>query len=345
MSARKKIMAVALVLALISGAAFAAKYATATVEKKKLKITVNSDASLALTKAAGVFLPDRNATLTEICVSDGAVVNAGDVIARYTLPVDELKIVEAENACEAAKDDMEYGIATREAQIEELTYSLDFMVGDTARKTELTIEKLKMELEDFTATASAYAAYCENALSEAQNADKPRDITAPITGVVTDVVKIEDGKDINPDKQLAYIYDPTSALLRVNNADGKLKYGMEVEILLTGKGASAAPKGVVISADNVLPVTSRTGMAYISFSLTGLANVYTSASVTATALEIDDALMARSQAVSYENGHYVVNLAAEDGTLRTRYVVKALDAGSDSWLLYGVSEGDTLVVK
>ncbi len=347
MSAIKKLVILAAALALAAtsaSAATGARYSTTPVERRAYKRTTTLQGAILYLSTQAIAAYDPGARLGEILVSAGDAVEAGDPVATYTLPVSATEQKQREVALRAARDDYEYELSARAARIDEMNAQRAAEADETsARILELQIERQTLTNEKWRVEAEAGIAALEAAYEAALTAGDEKTLCAGIAGVVDSVAQLEPGAPVSG-KALVVLRDPADALVRVDNQLGLLKYGMEVELRLSGYTSQSAAKGVVVAADNVLPGELRAGYAYVAWDASQTA-AFTSASVTATTMYVPDALVASSQAVSYKDGRYYVEVLGADGTVHTRYVVKAMDDGSDAWIALGAREGDKLIVK
>ena len=349
MSAIKRVCAfgiAALILSLPAQAGTGARYSTDQVELGTFKRTTTLDGEIQYLETQGLFVTDPDATLGEILVATDDAVKAGQAIATYTVTVSGTVEKQAEIDLSEAKDDYAYECQSRTDEIDSLHAQLQTEADTTsAHILELQIARAELTYEKYRADAEANIASLTTAYEKAQAADEPRTLNAGISGVVYSVAQDPAGSSIDSSKMLAALYNPEKVLVRVDNSEGALRYGMEVEVRLSGWSTQTTAKGTVVSADNVLPGELRTGYAYVAYDASSKGGAYTSAQVVAITMSMKNALIVSSQAVSFDDEKSFVRILGADGTVHTRYVVKAMDSGSDVWIAQGVSEGDKLIAK
>jgi multidrug efflux pump subunit AcrA (membrane-fusion protein) len=347
MSAIRKTICLAAALALIISPATAVtgvRYATAPVEKKAFKRTTTAQGAILYLSTQAIAVYDSGACLGQVLVAAGDQVEAGDPVATYTLPASATDQKQREIDLREAQDDYEYELSARTAQLDELNAQLEAETDETnARILELEIERQKLTDEKWRVEAEANIASLESAYEAAMTAGDEKTLYAGISGVVDSVAQLEPGTPV-AGKALVTLRDPSNALIQVDNSAGLLKYGMEVDLRLAGYSSQASAKGTVVAADNVLPGELRGGYAYVAWDASQPA-AYNSATVTATTMYVEGALVASSQALSYRDGRYYVEVLDAEGAVHTRYVAKAMDNGSDTWIALGVNEGDKLITK
>lgn len=347
MSAIKKIILLTAVLAVLIQPATAVsgvRYATVPVEKETFKRTTTLPGTILYLETQVIAISATEARLGEILVSPGDAVEAGDPVVTYTMPASATEQKQREVDLRAARDDYAYELSARATQIEEMTARQQAESDETqARILALEIERHLMTDETWRAETEATIAALETAYAASMAATAEKTLCAGITGVVDSIAQLESGARI-AGKSLVVLRDPASALVRVDNSEGLLKYGMEADLRLSGNAKQLTTTSTVVACDNVLPSQLRAGYAYLTWDASESA-AYTSATVNAVTMCVEDALVVSSHAISYKDGRYYVALFAADGTVHTRYVVKAMDTGSDAWICLGVSEGDKLITK
>jgi len=346
MSAIKKTACLALALALLASSALAVtgvRYSTTTVEKTTFKRTSSLQGQILYLSTQSITVSASGARLGEILVSEGDQVAAGDTVATYTLLESATDQKQREVELREARDDYEYELSARAAAIDEMSARRAAEADETeARILELEIERQQLVDEKWQAEAEANIASLEAAYQSAMTAGEEKTLCAGISGIVDSVAQLASGALIS-NRALVTLRDPTNALVRVDDPDGLLKYGMAVELRLSSNTSQSNATGVVVAAGNVLPGELRGGSAYIAWNATGAA--YNSATVTATTMYVEGALTADSDGVTYKDSRYYVEILGADGAVHTRYVVKAMDTGTAAWIALGVSEGDKLITK
>lgn len=344
MSAIKRLAAFAAAMVMLTGAAgAAARYSTRAAEKGVFERVTTLNGNIIHLATAEVPLFGEGVAIVSMDVKEGDAVEAGDVIGTYTVVTHRADVVRAENEVATAKDDFDYAAARDEAEIERLTEQMeDAADPDEARICELKIRRMQIEAEQRNAGAMDGIAALEGALDRQMSAGEPRDIIAPMSGVITEVA--EPGA-FKSGESAASIYDPDKVIARVSDPDRLFKYGMEVELTLSSRGSQTAMTGTVVSADNVLPASLKSGAAYILFDTGRIGPNFNGASATGVTLRVEDAILVAPMAITYKDGRGRVQTLDAEGTVHTRYITRGGENNSDVWILSGVSEGDKLIVK
>lgn len=345
MSAIKKICAGAMALAVMSTGAFAApRYATkeAATEEFVKKGAYSCSVIYRSTQSLAVY--NGAATMGEILVEPGMPVEAGDTVATYYAPMNDVDIARTELALNQAQDDYEFEIAQRTRVIEEYRAAAEAASNATdARINELLAQKEEIMLSQYDAGAQAQLAALTAQRDAAVASSEPKNVNAGMSGIVAYTSRVDTGTSVNG-KELVTLFDPDSMLIWVDNASGELKYGMKVELSLDGN-AKANVTGTVVSANNVLPGALQSSAAYVLPDEAPDGIGYTRASVTAQTVSVQDAIVVNNDAIQFSNGKPYVRILTADGVVRTRYVNIGMMGSSETWIILGVEPGDKLITK
>ena len=347
MSAIKRILAVVIALMIICAPASLAapRYSTKDAELADFTVKQTYKGTVIYRVSASSALYMNGAIMEEILIESGQTVNAGDPIAAYTAPVSDVDITRAETAWSQAKDDHEYELERRQLVIDEYrTAAAEATDPDTARAYELKAERAEIELEQYRSQGDAHVASLAAERDAAVASSEIKYVTAPISGTVSYVRKIDQGTDMNG-REIAGFFDPSSLIIRVANEGGLLKYGMKVDITLDGAGGRKNLKGTVVSADNALPGTLRSGTAYILPDEYAGDLQFNSAEVSAVVMSVPNVIVVPNSVLQYSNGKCFVRILDDDGTVRVRYVRIGMAGANESWVLYGIEPGDKLITK
>lgn len=345
MSVIKRIAAIALAVALTLcvGAYAVSRYTTRNASVGDFIIRSSINGGIQYLRTGAAVMRDENATLLTMEVATGDRVEAGQLVATYSVEVSYAEVVKAENALSEAKDDYEYGLTARQAAIDGYSGAIESETDpDEKRINELLLLKAEKELEYFISSSESTISALETSLETVKASREVRNVYAPMSGIVDSVAAA--GIAIARGKPVITLYDPESAVIVCPDARGELKYGMEVDIQLSGRNRQANTTGIVVGCDNVRFASQRGGYAYILCDA-AKAGGYYSVSVTAVTLEVDDVLIVPSSTLSYNNGSNYVRILGENESVSTRYVSKGFENASETWILGGVNDGDRLIVK
>lgn len=332
---------------LLSAPALAApKYNTREAQKTDFSISGVYDGAVIYQQAQSVVNYAPGASLVEVLVAEGQQVSAGDAVATCVSPMTEVDIARAETALSQAQDDYDYEISQRNRQIAEYREASANAVDPTdARIYELQAQREELLLTQYAAAAEAELAVLTAQRDAALASGEAKPISCPIDGTIAYVTNLSPGSELPQGREVASVFTPESMIIRVNNSDGALKYGMQVDMRLESSSGQQYVAGTVVACDNVLPGALRSGLAYIVPDTLPGAQSFRSVAVTAETLLVEDATIVSNQTLQYQNGRCYVRILNEDGAVRTRYVKVAMSGASESWIILGLEPGDKLIAK
>lgn len=347
MSAIKRFASALCALALLSAPATAAsKYNTREAQKTDFSISSVYDGTVIYQQSETIANFAAGAALSEVMVEEGQQVSAGDTVATYVSPMTDVDIARAETALSQAQDDYDYEISLRNRQIAEYREAAANAADPAdARIYELQAQREELLLTQYVAEAEAELAALTAARDAALTSSEAKPINCSIDGSVSYVTNLSAGSALPQGREVASVYTPETMIIRVNNSDGALKYGMQVDICFVSSSGQQYITGTVVSCDNVLPGALHSGAAYIVPDKLPGAQSFRSVTVSAETLLIEGATVVSNQTLQYQNGKCSVRILDDDGAVRTRYVNVAMSGASDSWIILGVEPGDKLIAK
>lgn len=345
MSAIKKICAGALALTIMcAGAVATPRYNTREAEINTFEKKSVFGSSVIYRSSQSVAVYTGGATMGEMLTEAGAMVAAGDTVATYYAPMNDVDIARTEMALAQAQDDYEYEMAQRSRIIAEYREAAANADNETdARINELMAQKEELLLTQYDAAAQAEIAGLTAQRDAAITSHEPKPVNVGIDGMVAFASRTDSGANITG-RELVSVFTPDSMIIRVDNSSGALKYGMKVELTLEGNG-KAVVAATVISADNVLPGALQSKVAYVLPDEMPTGAGYNRASVYAKTISVDDVVVVNNNTIQYANSKPYVRILTDDGIVRTRYVNIAMLGDSESWIILGVEPGDKLITK
>ena len=285
-----------------------------------------------------------NASFVEYHVSRRQEVKAGDLLATFSIEVDEEALASTQLSLERTKADYEAGRAQQSEAIGDMLKEQKLLKDMYARE-EMTLRIKRAQL--------AYEQYCyqqENAiqdleeqLAELQEENSQTQLFSPIDGVVTDLMYKRVGERVYADEVLITLYREDGMLLRVSNSDLHFRYGMDVVVMSGTKKNPIYYKGTVVAADNQLPATRRLGHAFIELEPLEEGTRLSRLSATAPTQQLENVLVVPRKAITMEGGKNYVECLV-DGNVQKRFVNLALSNSSSAWILQGLEPGETVII-
>lgn len=292
-----------------------------------------------------VAFDGSDAKFVEYTVAEGDTVKAGDVLARFSIEVSNVAKTRLERQLARAKEELKAGILQRQEAVAALKKEI---TGETdsyeKEKKEITLQKLEIELEQYRYTQQRSIDTLQQELDELYRAQENNVLISPADGVVTELTTKKVDEKVSSRETLAVIVSEDITLLRASNTFGDLRYNMPVQVTVGRGNQQTTLTGRVVSADNAIAESGKTGYAYILLNiLDGRKINVTDPKVTAEIVRLDNVPVVNWSAVTQENGKYYVN-KLNHGVVQKRYILIGMQNGQLAWVLDGVTEGETLIV-
>ena len=316
-----------------------------TVERGSIEspFSVNGDIHLSYTyylthEANGL-------TFVEYKVKRNDVVKAGDVLAVFDSNVDEVELARQQKELERTQEALELERASRREAIDEMYMSLlDVPAGYERALLELRIERAEIAFEQYVYQKETDIENIRMRIEamEAQRAESL--IVAPVDGIIDRTMTRRAGDRIYRDEVMVVMYSTDGVLIRVNNKQGKLRYGMPVEISAGNGSKKQIIPGRVVSADQLLPEAQKTEYAYImpeyyDPATTPIDNL----KVSGNSVHLENVIQIPRKAVKLEmSKNYVMKLS--DGITQKRYI-QALSRPTYVMVFQGLEAGEQIIIE
>jgi multidrug efflux pump subunit AcrA (membrane-fusion protein) len=304
---------------------------------------------------ANLYFPESSAVIiSKKCkflsgLFSGEYVEAGDVIAEFTVDDNSSAIREAELNYELAKARLTSDVSAASAAVNGAVTELDKKAANAA-----------LDFVRFSGNRTVKLA--EEALEAAKTAGEPLSLTAPVSGFVGSVAH-SSGGEFFPGQIYCVINNPAGAEIKVTgditSASGierlaMLKFGAKVTIHQV-RGGGKDFSGHVSSNTTLIGSTVRVAQyAVIAFDDPEEFKDYAIANRDAVSnsqyevkinlSDINDAILCPRRAIQRENTYRYVYLL-EDGMPKKRYILIGLASGDYVQVLDGLSEGDEVVIQ
>lgn len=291
----------------------------------------------------------------ELLASTGDYVEAGEPIAKVHIEVSEADLTAARLSIQRMEERVEADRLMYEKEDTILKREAYGTQGSQAqgvamRQYEASLERHRQDIE---AQNKAIKKAKEN-LVKMEEADAITEITAPISGYITDVATLVYGRDV-PDNMIIAVLEPQrSGILCVNNEKNAFRYGKEVEILCKKEELVKEFTGVVITPSQSSVASQATdrracirideeGMAYLQ------ENKVNTIEVTVRTIEQEHAIMVSLDALEVDDKEKDSDIAyatvvQEDGSFLKKKVVLGGMNEACYWVLEGLNANDSVVV-
>lgn len=319
---------------------------TAVVESKEYARTFNASASEYYPYTYTLTAEIDNASFLKYHVARSQQVKEGDILATFTLDVDEAATTSARLSLERARSSYETGREQREEEIQELlkeqsairdSYEWELMT--------LRIKRAQIAFDQYCYQQECHIESLAEDLAEREAANSNCYLYAPCDGVVTAVTYKREGEKVYANEGLITLYREDGMLLRISNDQLNFRYGMPVTVTTGPKNDQKVLQGRVVAADNMLSDNRRLGHAFIEmepFDGDEMPRL-TRLTVSGVSEKLSNVMVIPRRAVTMDGGKYYVSCLV-GGSLQKRYINVGLMNMSDVWVLQGLEEGDTVII-
>lgn len=341
----------------------AVKYKTVVAEKQDYAQRSGADAALYPVGHA-VRLKADKMRFAKMHVRNGDYVEEGALIASFTKDADNIRLEEIRLEIKRLQSSKEDGLYDYERAVNELYEQMQTTIlpeQAAVLEKRLRILELDREISDLRIDQQIKTLKREREQLEAR--EQAEEVLAPMSGIVANVAYLRDGVLCPNGTLLCTLYRPEECLFAINNSMNRMRMGMRVTLEYGKKNDRHTATGRIVSAANCLPSSLGSDRAYLLLDEGSLneavnnvsdavmnstsmlnPNTILSPTVDAEVLTLKDALLLPRSALENEGGKYSVTILEND-TLHKRYVEIATTTLDSAWILSGVSEGQTVVIR
>lgn len=287
-----------------------------------------------------------DARFGEYLVKRKQEVKAGDVLATFELDVDEVALASKKQALRRTQENYETQKLKKQEAIQEQLEALeDVRDRFDWEILKLTIERAQISLEQYCCEQERQIARLQKELAELEEKYSQTALIAPFDGVVINLEYKQDGEHLSKNEALVTIYRTDGMLLRIKNANGHFRYGMEVQVAVGPAKSRTILTGRIIAADQMLPQSQRAGYAYIELDPSSgeMPDRGVTPNASAAGYYVENVFVLPRRAVELDSGKYYVN-KLEDDVVHKRYVNIAVQGTGEVWVLQGIEEGETIII-
>lgn len=332
-------------------------YNTETVETGTLRSEKQASGSVHFPKHTSVLYEGETAEYTQTLVSNGDQVHVGDPIAEVCVERDEIAITEETLKLTRMQEDFEIGKNDRGTELKKLREKYTAITDELERqKASLTIQRKETELTRYIYEQERDIAKQQKYLDKLSERNDIQYVTAPIEGVIYDLVYYQAGAAIKEGSEICTIADPTVALVQIQSTD--YHYGSQVSLGINSSRINLEMPGtIVVSPDAYPDFGLNTCLAEVRLDEAGIAmnqrdimailnsGRYIKINVNGVVKELENVPIVKRHSILQENGSsYVIFLDPDGRTTHKRTVKPAINSLTDFWILQGVSAGDRVIV-
>lgn len=324
------------------------KYQTAEVVRGTLTEQVYTVATKHYPKSYDIRFEYGNAKFVEYTVSVGDEVKSGDILARFAITGSDAEYTRMKLDLQRTQEQTSEGIRERQRQIDQKNAQLA-QTSDEYEKAilELTVKKMKIELEQYKYRQQRMIDQKSEACSEEGKRRTTDVLVSPVDGVVRQLTYKSADDPVSPSESLLTVSAEQEPMFVIPNETGALRYNMPVEFQIGSSPDATYLPGRIIAADDVLPMYERTGYALVQLDpydeekydikVNGL-------KVIAERMRMEDVLIVPRGAMVTTGGERFVNKLV-DGSIKKQRIAMVGSGDQGFWALEGVEEGETLVLE
>ena len=318
---------------------------TAVVELGEYKRDYNATAAEYYPYTYELAAEIDNASFLKYHVARSQQVKKGDILATFTLEVDEAATASARLSLERAEQAYQTGAEKKREEMDEMLKELSAIRDSYERELmTLRIRRAQVAYEQYCYQQECTIARLTEELAELEEANSSCYLYAPYDGVITSVTYKREGEKIYASETLVTMYREDGLLLRISNDNLYFRYGMPVSVTIGPKNDPEVFQGRVVAADNILPENRRLGHAFIQVEFNGEEKPrMTRMTATGTSEYLGNVVIIPRRALTMEGGKNYVECLV-DGNLQKRFVNVGLSTMSSAWVLQGLDVGTNIIL-
>ncbi|MBQ6026231.1 MAG: efflux RND transporter periplasmic adaptor subunit [Lachnospiraceae bacterium] len=282
----------------------------------------------------------------EMLVSQGDTVKKGDPIASIYVTVDEIEKEEVQRNLDAARKNLDEYKADTRLLLNQYKKALNQGSERDRRLAQISYDRLydsyKKELEKREARIDEYVIR----LAQIESIENTKTVDAPTDGVIGFTNRMRKGEVLGRWSFLCAINDPSNVRVVVEGGSDLLRYNMPVKIVQSTGNRNVELTGRVVTMKSTaasVNLMARNDIIEIYGDVSTLmpgADV----SVKFDKIYVEDALIVPKNALKSDKKGQYLNVYI-NGFSSKRYVVVGGADSMNYWIVFGVEEGDTIILE
>lgn len=321
-----------------------ANYQTVVAQYGTYEMRVTASASIYYPHSYDVCFDKAGAKIESFLVTTGEKVKKGDPLVSFVLDVDEVALESDHLALVRTREELERETETRQEEIAFLRESV------YTSKDQFEREKRLLKLKQAELMLELTVCQLESRIDELEDSIRKREkeasenvLLAPVDGEVISIAFKHEGDLVHADEALITIRQTDRILMRVDDAVGFFRFGMEVDVEVGAATSRKVFSGRVIAADTLIPENEQTGYAYIEVEGATADADLLMPRISGAAYSVENVITIPKSAVKIDGGKaYVTKLV--NGQPCKRYVSPVMQNNAQLWILQGIEPGEIIVV-
>ena len=321
---------------------------TATVTKGEFFVSGAVQASLDFSNNQYVScdITEGVVHFQELLVSQGDTVKKGDPIALINVTVDEIEREEVQMNLDAARKNLEDYKADTKLLLEQYKKSLNQGSDRDRRLAQISYDRLKQSYKDEVEKREARIDEYVIRLEEIANIENTKTINAPSDGVIGFTNRMRKGEVLNRWSFLCAISDPTNVRVVVEGGSELLRYNMPVKVVQSTGNRNVELTGRVVTMKSTAASVNLMARNDIIEIYGDTSNLMPGGEVSVKfdKIYVEDALIVPKTALKSDKKGNYLNVYI-NGFSSKRYVVVGGADSMNYWIVFGVNEGDTIILE
>lgn len=286
----------------------------------------------------------RDARVAEIAVFRSDLIEKGTKLGVLRSESSRADMTQTSLSLARAKEQYDEQVAAKQEAIVLKQDSLQ-SAGSAAQREilRLEIQKMELELSDYCLRQEKTIADLEEKLAEQAEALEDVEIYAPVTGKVSYFSYVAKGDSVGYNSVLLTLQTDDPTLIRLEDPNGLWRYGMPVRVEYGPRNNRTVVTGQIISADNVLSATERTGYAFAKLDQPLETEISSTITAYGEEFRLDNVLVIPKDAYVLSLGKSQVSIL-EDSSIANRYVSIGMTNKDTAWVMQGLNEGQSVIV-
>lgn len=322
-----------------------ANYKTSQVREGEFLNTETGDASVVYWLWANLSWDNGSSYYQDILVSSGTEVKKGDVLATFDIKESHAQMEELKLQLTRKQEALVTGKKERNAAIEAARRQTWGLTSHELSIANLQVEKLQTQYEQYVYQAEKEIQQLKENIAALEEEISDNTLKAPFDGIIDSVASVNAGDPVDVGKVLVTMYSTEKYYLVADDSAGNFRYNMEVTLEGGPKEERSSFTGHVVSASNILPGTVGVKQAWIEVDEEIAAADIEDTQIKYECIleDVPNVLLVDKSAVKKENGGYYVYVL-EDNVMKKRYVVTKSTNFTETWILDGLSTGQSLII-
>lgn len=323
----------------------AANYDTYTVVCGVYEKTTTTSAAEYYPYTYRLRFEQSGAVFEEYLVRRGQEVKAGDALARFSLPSNEVALATRQLSLRQLEESFAQGQLAKSQALSEQREKLTNLTDPYAQALLLLqIQRDEIALEQYCYQQRQTIDTLKAEIAEIEETARQTVLYTPADGVIDEISYKREGDKISTSEVLITLSRTDGMLLRIENKSGGFRFGMPVTVETGRNKTRVQLSGRVVGADTLLPDGRKSGYAYIQLDPYNEEEIrLNNSKAIAPSIYLEQVIVLPRKAVTLNSGKYSVNLLI-DGVPRKRFVNYVMQTTSSALVIQGLNPGDIIVI-